>query len=186
MVLENENCRVKIEADETYTINSADNRRYDLVLNPGGYGRGDFSRTFSIEIDLFTREFSIALIGAPVGFDSDCAVLEENVLTVLQDDAVTQLNIFDGSVIRYKKLDCFGGCNFAIYKVSGGYIIYGELEITMLDLDLCVKWSFSGKDIFASVTGKTPFEMFEDYICLYDFEDNCYKIDYNGKLLEKN
>ena len=42
-------------------------------------------------------------------------------------------------------------------------------------------WAFSGKDIFASVSGKLPFEIKDELICLYDFEDNYYEIDFEGK-----
>ena len=38
-------------------------------------------------------------------------------------------------------------------------------------------------DIFVSITDKTPFEIKSDRICLYDFEDNYYEIDFNGKEL---
>jgi len=184
MVLENEKCRIKIEIDKTYTINSADNRYYDLTLNPGQYGRNDDTTTFSIDIDLCSKRFSVALIGDFFSYDLDCAILEGDTLTVLQGNIVIQISIYDGSVIRCQRLDCFG-CNFAIYRAPNGYVIYGETEITMLGFDLSKKWSFGGADIFASVSGKDPFKMFEDCICLYDFEDNFYKIDYDGKLLEE-
>lgn len=39
------------------------------------------------------------------------------------------------------------------------------------------------KDIFASVSGKEPFELCEDRIKLYDFEDNYYEIDFWGIIL---
>lgn len=113
-------------------------------------------------------------------YDSDCAILENDILTILQDNMITQINITDASIIRIIMLDCFG-CNFAIYKVKKGYIIYGEIEITMLDFDFKKQWSFAGKDIFASISGKEPFTIHENSICLYDFEDNYYEIDFDGK-----
>ena len=185
MILENERCHIKIETDTTYTVDSVDNRHYDLVLNPGQYRRNDFTKTFAIEINLFSKGFTIALIGPFYSYDTDCAVLEDGVLTVLQNDTITQISIEDGSVIRYTKFDCFG-CNFAIYKVQAGYIIYGEIEIAMLDFDLHKKWSFSGKDIFVSLSDRTPFEICQDSIRLYDFEGNFYRIDYNGNLIESS
>ncbi len=182
MILENEKCHIKIEIDETYTVDSTDNRYYDVILNPCNYKHGDLSRTLSIHIDLFSKEFCIALISSYYVSDSDCAILDNDVLTVLQDQAITQISITNGSVIRHIKLDCFG-CNFAIYKVEEGYIIYGEIEITMLDLNFVKKWAFSGKDIFASVSGKLPFEIKEKSICLHDFENNYYEIDFDGNLI---
>lgn len=179
MILENRKCRIEIEIDETYTIDSTDNRPYDVIHNPEQYRHGDMAKTLSVYIDLFTRELRIALIGPYYTYDSDCAVLDDEILTVLQDNTITQINITDGSTIRHICFDCFG-CNFAIYKVEKGYVIYGEMEITMLDFDFIKKWSFSGRDIFVSISGKKPFELRENSICLYDFEDNKYEIDFEG------
>lgn len=34
MVLKSDVCNVKISIDKTYTVGSADNKAYDLVINP--------------------------------------------------------------------------------------------------------------------------------------------------------
>lgn len=182
MFLENSNCNIDIKIDETFSIDSADNRYYDIIHNPCDYKHNDFAKTLAIHVDLFSREYSIALVGSIYTYDSDCAILENNTLTVLQNDTITIIDIIDGSIIKQIKFDCFG-CNYGIYKVKKGYIIYGEIEITMLDFNFVKKWSFSGKDIFVSLSNKKPFELREDSICLYDFEDNYYEIDYNGNLI---
>lgn len=182
MVLVNEKCCVEIKIDETYTIDSTDNRYYDVVLNPYNYKKSDISKTLSIYVNLFESEYCIALIGSFYSYDYDCAVLDDEILTVLQDNKITQISIIDGTIIRYIEFDCIG-CNFAIYKLENGYIVYGEIEITMLDLDFIKKWSFSGKDIFVSVSRKKSFEIRNNTICIYDFEDNYYEIDFNGNLI---
>lgn len=183
MILENQQCRVEITVDSTYTVNSADNHPYDVTLNPNGYQYTDYYKTLSISVDLFTSELRIALIGPFYTYDSDCALLDGEILTVLQDSVITQINVTDGSIVRHIKLDTFG-CNFAIYQVEKGYIIYGEIEIIMLDFNFNKKWSFSGKDIFVSVSPKIPFELREKSIHLWDFEDNEYEIDFEGKILK--
>lgn len=180
MILLNEICHIEISIDETYTVGSVDNRYYDVTLNPAHYRHNDLSKTLSIHIKLFSKEFQIALIGPYHSYDSDCAVLEDDILTILQDDMITQININNASIIRNVMIDSFG-CNFAIYKIEKGYIIYGEIEITMLNFDFEKQWSFSGQDIFISVSNKKPFTIRENLICLYDFEDNYYEIDFNGK-----
>ena len=38
MILQNEICHIEINIDEAYTVDSADNRHYDVTLNPGDYG----------------------------------------------------------------------------------------------------------------------------------------------------
>lgn len=141
-------------------------------------------RVFAIRIDLPYKTLNIALVGDFYSYVEDCAVLEGEILSVLQNDVVVQLNIKNGTVINYKELDSFG-CNYGIYRVQNGYIIYGEIEITMLDLDLNKKWSFSGKDIFVSMSEKKAFELCKNSIRLYDFEENFYEIDFSGKLISE-
>ena len=64
------------------------------------------------------------------------------------------------------------------------FILYGEVEIYRVDRNLEVKWIFSARDIFVRYEGDEPaFEMKEDRICLYDFINHYYEIDYDGKLL---
>ena len=179
MILQNEICNIRISIDETFTVESTDNKPYDLVLNPYQIKRSDFYKVFAIEIDLYDKVMRIALIGDYYSYDDDCAVLDGEILTVLQNDTISQINIKDGALMFTKKFDCFG-CNYGIYKVKKGYLIYGEIEILMLDFDFNLMWKFSGKDIFVSVTGKKAFELCEDSIKLYDFEDNFYEIDYDG------
>ena len=183
MILKSDNVIVEIVVDKTYTIGSVDNRHYDVVLNPANYSRSDFTKTLAIHIDMFSKQFSIALIGFGLISDEDCAILDNNTLTVLLNQEIVQINIVDGAIIRHVKLDSFG-CNFAIYKVDNGYILYGEMAITMLDFDFVEKWTFCGLDIFVSATGKQSFEMKENAICLYDFVDNYYEIDYEGNRIK--
>ena len=136
----------------------------------------------SREINLFYKTISIVLIGDFYSYDTDCAILEEETLTILQNNIIIQLDVNNGTVLNFKKIDSFG-FNCGIYKVKSGYIIYGEIEITMIDFNLNKKWAFSGKDIFVSTSGKKAFELCEDFIKLYDFEDNFYMIDFSGRLI---
>ena len=144
MILQNDICNVNISIDTTYTVESTDNKPYDLVINPRHLKHSDMYKAFSIQIDLFSKTISIVLIGDFYSYDIDCAVLEDKILTILQNDAIVQLNITDGTMVMSKEFDCFG-CNYGIYRVQNGYIIYGEIEIIMLDLNFNKKWSFRVK-----------------------------------------
>lgn len=181
MILQNNICNVNITIDTTYTVESTDNKPYDLVINPRHLRHYDMYKTFSIQIALSRGTINIALICDFYSYVEDCAVLEDKILTILQNGAIVQLNVNDGTMINFKEFDCFG-CNYGIYRVQNGYIIYGEIEIIMLDLNLNKKWSFSGKDIFVSMSEKKAFELCEDSIKLHDFEGNFYEIDFSGKL----
>ncbi len=182
MKLGNSVCEIEICVDRTYTLESVDNKAYDLLINPSNLKRSDFYKVFYIHINLFYITISIALVGDLYSYDAECAVLENDVLTVLQNDAIIQINVNDGSLLSYKKIDSFG-CNFAIHKINIGYIIYGEIEISMLDFQLNKKWTFSGRDIFVSTSGKRSFVLCENSIQLYDFDDNFYEINFEGQLL---
>lgn len=177
MILSNDKCCIEIKTDDLYTIDSADNSfQYDIVLNPDSRRHNDLYKTLAIHIDLFTKEYDIALIGSAYSYDIQCAILKDDILSVLQNDAITCINIADGTIPRRTRLDTWG-INYAIYETQKGYLIYGELEITMLDNNFGKIWSFSGKDVL------TEIRLNETSIYLCDFETNSYELDYDGNLI---
>lgn len=183
MVLSNNLCTVNISIDEQFTVNSTDNKHYDKIYNLNNYRKSDYYRTTSIDIDLSSKKISIALVGDYFSYDMDCALLDDDILSVLQNRFITQIRVTDGSVVDQTDLQESASINYAIYKVPKGYILYGEIDIVGLSNDFKRKWTFSGRDIWASVTGKNPFEICEDRIRLYDFCDNYYEIDFDGKII---
>ncbi len=185
MIVQNDICNIHIWVDDMYTVDSSDNKPYDLVINPRGYKQNDLYKVLALQIHLFDETICIALVGDFYSYEIDCAILDNDILTVLQNNAIVQLRVTDGTMLLYRTFDCFG-YNYGIYKVKKGYIIYGEIEITMLDFDVNKKWSFSGRDIFVSLSEKRAFELCENSIKLYDFEDNFYEIDFEGKLLSES
>ena len=126
----------------------------------------------------------IALIVDPLTSGQGCAILEGNILTVLQNDRITQIDLGTVQMIANHELDIFG-TTFSIHRLLDGYLIYGEIEIIRLDDAFQAVWKFSGKDIFVSVTGKQSFELTDETIKLYDFEDNFYELDYNGNVIRE-
>ena len=182
MQLKNDLCSVQIAIDTTYTVHSSDNRHYDLELNPENYGHNDFYKTLSIHIDSFTGEIDIALVGSYYSYDSDCAILDDRVLTIMQNNTISQICTDDGTLILHKSFECLG-CTFGLYRLTNGYIVYSEIEIVMLDLNFNKVWSFMGKDIFVSQTREKTFVLCEHSIKLYDWQNNYYELDFTGKLI---
>lgn len=178
----NEYCEIMLFNDTTYTIDSADNFQYDEELNLDVYTANDHYSALVIKFDWYERQKSIVLIGSKWAVYTDFAVLAGDLLTVMQQDVITQFNVRNGSIIRHVKFSCYGS-SFGIYRVTGGYIVYGELEIIMLDDHFQRKWDFSGRDIFVTNSSHVPFELSEKSIKLYDWEDNYYELDYDGKLI---
>ena len=180
MILKNDFCVITISVNEHFSFNDYKNKKYDIVLNPQEYTAKDDIKVFEIDVNLFKDRKKIALItfiGEPTG---DIAVLEGTVLTVLQDETFLQIDVIEGRIIATKPTDMFGSV-FSLNKFGDDYIVHGEIEIARYNSNLNKLWSFSGRDIFASITGRTAFEMAENSIKLYDFQNNYYEIDYDGK-----
>ena len=182
MRLENRFCKIQIELDDTYVIGSPNNRDYDITFNPGKYRVDENYNVFRIRVDLRDREYTIALIGDCQSWVENCAVLEDAKLTVLQGWQIIQVDVCSGLLIQSATIDSMG-CNYELYKVRENYLIYGEIDITMLNASFQKLWYFSGHDIFACATDKKAFEIKEEKICLYDFEETYYELDYDGNVI---
>lgn len=186
MELKNDLCSVRITSDTTYRLYSADNRQYDLELNPDHYRHDDddYYSTFSIHIDSNGKEMDIALIGDYLSEDDDCAILEGKVLTVMQNKMISQICVDDGTLLRHKEFEC-SDCSFGLYRVEKGYIVHGETEIIMLDENFDRMWSFCGRDIFVSQTGEQTFSLGEDSVTVYDWDNRYYELDFSGNLISE-
>lgn len=177
--LENDLCKIEIAVDVANPSDADFNNKYDVVINSNGLPLDEYSKTYSVIIKLRDREYSIALVGDYNCWDTNCAVIEDDLLTILQGWEIKQIDVNTATVMRSVSLDTMAP-NFEIHKVGADYLVYGETDITMLNDNLDLLWSFSGHDIFVSVSGKKPFEIKADRICLYDFGDNYYELDFQG------
>ena len=181
-ILQNNRCKVTIQEIPSDRWNA---QAYNQILNPAEYTRNDFAKAFSIHIDLYDHDIMLAIIGSYMSALDDCALLDDQILTVMMNEQFFKINVLDGTVIDYKSLDVFGS-NFALYKIDRGFVVYGEIEILFLNENFEKTASFSGRDIFVSISGKTPFTLTNDTIQLYDFEDNYYEIDFTGKVIHEH
>ena len=183
MQLKNEICEVTIELDSTYKLGSADNKNnYNVVLNPNLYT--EYYSILNIKVNFADKELDIILVGEYPSYDDNCAILDNNILTILTNNAVTQIDVTNGNIVKNIKLSN-RDYTFAIYKVDNArFLIIGEQYIRILDNNLSEIWKFKGKDIFASISNKKVFEICNDRIKLYDFEDNYYELDFNGKQIK--
>ena len=185
MRLSGEAYAIEIKKDPKFKMDGEDNAPYDICLDPfSHYSPDGFYACLSIHIVGKNRTTRLALVCNYYSTDRNCALLENDVLTLLCNDAVVQLDLTSISLRSCRKLDTLG-CNFGIYKVPDGYIIHGETEIEKLDESLNKLWEFSGIDIFVSITGREAFSFGENSIRLYDFEDNFYEIDLQGNLIRE-
>ncbi len=154
--------------------------QYRHIIDPQNLAGSDLSKIFLVTVTSQNTCRHIILIGDSHSMVEHCALLENHMLTVLLNNVIIQLDLTDCSLVRAKELDWLG-CNFELHKIESDYLIYGEIFISRLNRNLEKLWGFSGKDIFASVTGKQAFELGTNAIRLYDFLGNFYEIDFAGK-----
>ncbi|MDD4564210.1 MAG: hypothetical protein PHE79_01795 [Eubacteriales bacterium] len=177
---------IDINIDDTYSLESTDNRHYDFIFNPESLTRNDFTKVFAIKAsDGFDEPKNIALIGSLYSCAKDCAVLEDSQLIVLMNSAVTVIDLDTFKLIEHKEFSDFG-CFFSIYPFDMGYLVYGELEIVKLNKNLEIEWDFSGADIFVSPDELiNPFSINGDTIELYDWNGSFYLLDKSGNQINR-
>ena len=153
-----------------------------IAVGPGGNVDG---KEIKMYVKAGDKAVKIALTGENYSFDRNCAVLEDDVLTVLQNTTITQIGLRGFKRILHKNInECFFG--FELYKVKDFYILYGETEIIRLDKNFNCVWTFSGIDIFTTLDNTSAFVIDDDRIKLRDFQNNYYEINFDGKLIKKN
>ena len=162
---------------------------YDEPVKIDGYDKTlqleefEFCKLIEIRVDLHGNIKRILLVASyhtPV--DSFVAMHDDGLFFMLND----VLCIFDPVTleITHKTTISPFGTMFEVHQFGKDYILYGENEIYRISENINEKWSFSGADIFVRRGSNLPaFEMKDDRICLYDWLDNHYEIDYDGNVI---
>lgn len=178
-----QNSRAKVAIQEV-PYDALKTEAFSCIINPAGYENDELTKVFSIHIDLYSRDLTIATVGSHLSDVDGCALLEDRFLILMMNEQFFRIDVTNGTVVNYNSIDFFG-CNFAIFKIEHGYVVHGEVYILFLNENFEETASFSGHDIFVSISGKEPFTLTKDRVQLYDFEDNYYEINFEGKLLIK-
>ena len=173
-------CHFLIRQEPDYDFNSSDNKCYDKILIVSD--EESYTKTISLIIEkgeYLKKE--IALI-VPYHTNTDrCALPAGNRIFLMLDNLICFFNLETLNIDKFLKINSIGTL-FAPYSYGQDFILYGEMDIFRISSDLSIQWRFSGKDIFVKSNDAGPaFEMKDDSICLYDFEDNYYEISYDGK-----
>lgn len=178
LVLENSFCRV--EAEEGYFSED--------TINFAGYETGSIDSLMKVvQVRISTEQniHTLSIAGSYLAEIGKCAVLEDNFLILNLQEQLFKIDICTGAIVRYAQIDIHGGGTFGLYRAPNGYIIHGEIEIIMVSAEFEVVWRFSGRDIFVSITGRQEITLTDNTIQLFDFEDNFYEIDYQGRPVSK-
>lgn len=156
MVIEGDNIHISITTIPAARFSPS---AYNLIIpNADSHSEYDLD-TVTIEIVKNGKRSKVALIGDTTANNEDCAVLNGDILSVLQGWTLYHINIETCDLVSTTKIDSW--CpNFNIYRIQDGYIILGETDGTMLDHGFNTLWSFGGNDVFSpmdpSWRSKTP------------------------------
>ena len=173
---------VCIELDNTYTLNSTDNKYiYNILLNPGNHK--EYYSCIHIKTTFEDKNSEFDLIGNKLPLlNNDNVIFENNNIIINTSNEIIKINMYNIEIVKYLRYEDY---IYYIKKIDENrFIVYGEQYIRMLDNNLNEIWSFCGKDIFVSVSNKNPFQISDNMIKLYDYKDNYYELDFDGNQIK--
>ena len=166
-----------------YSFNSTDNKHYDSVII---VEENEFNRCIEIEVEKYGDTKTVLMV-APFYTPTESFVApHKDGLFMMLNDILCVFSPESTSITKQIQINPMG-VMYEVHSLEDDYILYGETEIYRISQELAVKWDFSGRDIFVRYQGNEPaFLMKQDRICLYDFEDNYYEIDFDGNIIIYN
>ena len=168
--------------EASYTSGSDNKSAYELYHFTDGYqnpyGTPHGIRLFKADLEIN----SCLLIGSGgTTVHPTSAILDGDSLLVCCGDTVFSLEL-PSLRLRWKTQVDLAAC-FQIYSIEDEYIIHGEVNVSRLNRQGDIVWSFSGCDIFVSLDNEPTFAIYDDHIALVDWEKNKYELDFNGKVI---
>ncbi len=126
----------------------------------------------------------LALLELITSYARPCAVLENNILTVIQSHKILRINLRTGLVDQCVDCENMGGLE-QIYPIENGYIIKSEGDVIRYDSELNRVWHFCGRDIIALPTGEKAIWIEEGYIHCRDWAGWHYILNMEGHLISE-
>lgn len=183
--LKNELFQIELIEESTFTLDSTDNKPYSKLFNPINFKKGDnYSAVrFTMYDEVNDDTFKSYILITPFYF-CESALLKENNLIVFLNNYIVEIDLTVLEVINCKQFSDYG-VFFSIHYFSGGYLIYGELEIIKLDNEFNKEWVFGYCDIFISATGEESFQIKDEKIYLVCWNGNKLILDRDGNLIQQ-
>lgn len=173
--------------DNTYSRNSADNIPYDFeiyAINTQDLGCDFHYSTYRVIIEKFddaSEAKIIVICHYCTNMEYHGMILEDDTLIMLLDSSIVTLSLCNMSY-KIKNIPMPFGTYYSIYSYKDKYIIYGEIEVMMLDSDFNELWRYCTSDILVNLDYKIKID--NDCISFYDLDGNFHKLDMSGKLCE--
>ncbi len=179
MFLTNAKYEITVSEAHHYSMNSTDNKKYDLCINV--LEDSEYVHYSSHEMEVLSyksaESFSIILIGSYCAkFFQNSGVLEDDILWLLLDDWILKINLCNFSFTKHQICKPFG-TYYEIYRCQIGFLIFGEIELMLLDETLNECWRYAPREI---LFGADCLQIYDDSICFRDYEGNYHEVDWSG------
>ena len=174
---------ITVQSEPRYTPGSADNLPYDkvIVLEKDI----EAAKCLSLQIEKDGEVTSVIFIAPYCASVYDIIIPREDGLILTLGSEICLFDIEKLEVIKSVDLHKSGWVGECV-PYQDDFIVHGELYIFRISKDLEIVWEFGARDIWVRYQGEEPaFEIKEDRICLYDFMDNYYELDFDGKLIKE-
>ena len=180
MFLKNEKYFVEIFTEATPPLND-----YPVVYQAYGVDMEGFYFARFIDIKKANgTTCKLALLDNIISDNEQCAVLEDNVLTVPLFEVIMQIDLETATIIRCVECENLGGLE-RILEFKQGYLFKGECDVFYYDKMLTQVWCFGGRDILARATAEECFWIEEDLIHCRDWSGWHYVLDMDGNIIEE-
>ena len=183
MFLANHRFTVEIKKDNQYTLFSTDNQHYDYTIRTEEFDRNDYVCVYCIIVNSNIENYKIAIITRCYGQIDNCVILEEERLVLLADNYIVFLNLTSKKLESIKQVIDVG-TGIGMYSFDSGYTVNGEIDVIKVDKLGNKLWSFSGRDIWVTLSGEEAIQINDNKLMLTDFNGDTYEIDKYGKELK--
>ncbi len=175
---------VTIQNDPNYNLNSTDN----VATYDAQYGVVAGTRPTTKHGVIVTKDEKRLHSVLLAGYAGTTDIHETSVATLVKDPTV--LAVCVSNKVFGLGLPALGllweteadtATCFQIFNWRDGFIVHGELAITMLSHEGVIMWQFSGADIFVT-TGSTPaLELYKDTVVIRDWQGRTYSLNASGQ-----
>lgn len=176
---------IEILNEPTYKYNSSDNNFNYTNIYLGEDANNYPTSNHGIKIyqnDSLISNCIILGFGGATTIHDNSFVIDGDNLIICCSNAVFSIQLVDLKLNWFNTFD-IATC-FQIFKIHEDYVIHGELEITMIDKNGNIKWTFGGEDIFVSIDNVEEFKIIENTIILTDFSKTQYILDFKGNQIK--
>lgn len=176
---ENDKYRVTIKAAPYYSIDSTDNKKYDLCINACEDAISGHYCCYEMEVLTYEswEVFSIILVASNCTkvFEKSGSLRDDTFWLIL-NSVILKINLGDFTYVKHLISKSFGSY-YEIYPCDRGFLVYGELELVLFDEQFAECWRYATQDI---LFGGQELILDENGICFEDFEGNYHEVDWYG------